>query len=130
MKQISIKEVLDHLSNGVTRTVDSAGYVTEVGSIEEKYDLTKAEIKEMFTHPLLKNKKTKPPKSFTLIDDLTAKETTSTEKSPSYGARPISSPSSGEVEVELPTAASMAQETVSEEVTAQAEPELTQDDLA
>jgi hypothetical protein len=71
MKQISIKEVLNHLNNGVTRTTDTRGYVSEIGSIEEKYELTKAEIKEMFKHPLLLNKKTRPPKSFVLIDDVT-----------------------------------------------------------
>tara|TARA_R110002126_G_scaffold47605_3_gene133353 strand:+ start:5534 stop:5932 length:399 start_codon:yes stop_codon:yes gene_type:complete len=132
MRQISIKEVLDHLGKGVTRTKDGAGYVAELGSIEEKYDLSKTDVKEIFTHPLLKNRKTKPPKSFILIDDVTDQDTTSVaaevpEKPKAYGTRPASSPSTGEVEIVLPTTASIEQESVSEEVIVAVEPSLTQD---
>jgi len=132
MKQISIKEELEHLGNGVTRTKDGAGYVPELGSIEEKFELNKTEVKDIFTHPLLKNRKTKPPKSYILIDDVTAEETTSTAvetpvKAQAYGARPVGSPSKSEVEVVLPTTASVEQESVSEEVIVAVEPELTQD---
>lgn len=130
MREISIREVLNHLENGVTRVKDSAGYDPAIGSIQEKYELSVAEVKEMFQHPLLKNKKTKPPKSFKLIDDVTeAKEATSTAV-PSYGARPAgSSPSRSQEEVSTPTAEN-TQETVSEEVAAEVEVNLTQEDLA
>ena len=56
MKQISIQALLDDLSNGLTRTVSGKGYDSTLGSIEEKYELTKAEVKDIFQHPLLANK--------------------------------------------------------------------------
>lgn len=130
MREISIREVLNHLDNGVTRVTDSAGYDPAIGSIEEKYGLSKAEVKEMFQHPLLKNKKTKPARSFRLIDDVTVpEEATSTQRTPAYGARPASSPSTPEPQTEQPTAEN-TQEAASEEVTAQVEVNLTQEELA
>lgn len=72
MKTISIKGILEDLENGLTRTTTSQGYDEAIGSIETKYELTKAEVKEMFQHELLKNRKTKKAPSFRLIDDVTA----------------------------------------------------------
>lgn len=135
MKNISIREVLNCLENGVTRTTDSKGYKTEIGSIEEKYTLSKSEVKEMFKHPLLANKKTKPPKSFILIDDITeeVKNTTSTSqevpsaKVAEYGSRPASSsPSAVKTEETLPEFKIAENEEVTEVGTAS----LTQGDLA
>tara|TARA_R100000908_G_C3734372_1_gene132744 strand:+ start:437 stop:793 length:357 start_codon:yes stop_codon:yes gene_type:complete len=92
MVEISIKAVLQHLENGVTRTTDSKNYNPELRSIEEIYELSKADVREMFKHPLLMNKKTKPPRAFTLIDDLTAEleaaQAAQQAATPSYGARP------------------------------------------
>lgn len=130
MKEISIREVLAHLENGVTRVKDAAGYNPEIGSIEEIYDLSVSDVKEMFKHPLLKNKKTRPGRSFRLVDDVTSQETTSTAPTPSYGARPAgSSPSTPQPQSEQPTAEN-TQETASEEVAAEVEVNLSQEELA
>jgi hypothetical protein len=131
MRDISIKEILTFLDNGVTRTTDSVGYDPSLGSIEEKYSLTKAQVRDMFQHALLKNKKTKPAASFRLVDDVTVKSTTPTSTTPSYGARPASSsPSIPEVEVDLTTAENRPQEPVVEEVISQSNGESPQDSLA
>lgn len=131
MRDISIKEVLTFLENGVTRATDSVGYDPQIGSIEEKYSLTKAEVRDIFQHPLLKNKKTRQAASYRLIDDVTVKSTTSTSTVPSYGARPSSSsPSMPEIEVDLTTAENIPKEAVVEEVISQSNGELQQDDLA
>lgn len=96
MKEISIAGLLEDLSNGLTRTKDGKGYNATLGSIEEKYDLSKAEVKDIFKHPLLANKKTKAPRTFRLVDDVTPSENT-TERvtsvlpEPAYGARPETS---------------------------------------
>lgn len=92
MKEISIAGLLEDLSNGLTRTKDGKGYNATLGSIEEKYSLTKAEVKDIFKHPLLANKKTRPPRTFVLIDDVTPSENTSERATaPAYGARPETS---------------------------------------
>lgn len=53
--------LLEDLKNGLTRE-----------DIAEKYGLTKADVKRVFQHPKLKNKKTIKPKedNFILIDDI------------------------------------------------------------
>ena len=104
MKQISIKGILDDLTNGLTRTVDGKGYNSELGSIEQKYELSKSDVKEIFKHPLLANKKTKLPRSFVLVDDVTASKTITLdditlddeeffESKAAYGAKPQNSTS-------------------------------------
>tara|TARA_B110000259_G_C14030841_1_gene406599 strand:+ start:768 stop:1115 length:348 start_codon:yes stop_codon:yes gene_type:complete len=92
MKQISIQALLDDLSNGLTRTVSGKGYDSTLGSIEEKYELTKAEVKDIFQHPLLANKKTKAPKSFVLVDDVTS-NVEAPIATPAYGAQSGITPS-------------------------------------
>lgn len=59
--QITISSVLEDLNNGVTRV-----------QIQQKYDLTARELKHLFQHPKLKNKKTKPKfePSFEIVDDV------------------------------------------------------------
>lgn len=71
MKEIKISEILNLLENGVTRYSDSPEHDPQVGSIEERYGLSKQEVKRMFEHPLLAGKKTKKAPSFRLIDDVT-----------------------------------------------------------
>ena len=99
MKQISIKGILDDLTNGLTRTVDGKGYNSELGSIEQKYELSKSDVKEIFKHPLLANKKTKLPRAFVLVDDVTASKTITLdaeeffESKAAYGAKPQNSTS-------------------------------------
>lgn len=60
--QITVSSVLQDLKDGLTRE-----------AIAVKYHLPKSEVKNMFQHPLLKNKKTITPKQprFILIDDVT-----------------------------------------------------------
>tara|TARA_R100001463_G_scaffold60026_2_gene112372 strand:+ start:215 stop:571 length:357 start_codon:yes stop_codon:yes gene_type:complete len=101
MKEISIAGLLEDLSNGLTRTKEGKGYNATLGSIEEKYELTKAEVKDIFKHPLLANKKTKAPRTFLLVDDVTPSESNT---APAYGARPETSNT-------LPTAAAQLTET-------------------
>lgn len=130
MKRISIKEVLNHLENGVTRTTDSKMYNPELRSIEEIYELSKSDVREMFKHPLLMNKKTKPPRAFMLVDDTqeTAQtleaESTNVPVAMTYGARPASStPSEADIPVNLSETqqATESEEVIAEEVSAEAQ---------
>jgi len=57
---IGIKQVLQHLEDGLTRD-----------EIAELYSITKAECKAMFKHPQLLGKKTKKKPSFRLVEDAT-----------------------------------------------------------
>jgi len=130
MKELSIKEILNFLDNGVTRTTESVGYDPNIGSIEEKFELTKTDVKLIFQHPLLKNKKTKQPAAFILVDDVTENKTTPILPVKAYGARPVgSSPSTPEIDVNLTSTENTLKESVSEEVTSP-NGNLTQDDLA
>lgn len=58
--QLTVQGVLEDLQNGLTRE-----------DIGEKYGLNKAEVKRVFQHPKLKNKKTIKPREerFILIDE-------------------------------------------------------------
>lgn len=77
---INVTEVLELLHNGYTRTPDSAGYDAEIGSIQEYYGITdtemmtaEAQLRTLFQHPKLKNKKTRKVKKyvlpFNIVDD-------------------------------------------------------------
>lgn len=69
--KITISQIKADLQNGYTRKINSINYNPEIGSIEEKYNLSKADVDELFKHPILKKLKTIVPKvpSFILIDD-------------------------------------------------------------
>ena len=71
MSTLKVSEILNHLSNGVTRSKTSKNYNPEYGSLTEKYDVSAREVDEWFKHPALKGKKTKQPfkAKFTIIDD-------------------------------------------------------------
>lgn len=63
--QIKISEILNDLTNGQTRQ-----------QIKEKYNLSTAQLKSVFAHPLLKGRKTKkvePP--IDLVDDISIQDT-------------------------------------------------------
>jgi len=68
---ISLSGVLADLENGITRKEGDKGYNPELGSIQEKYSITKSDVDELFKHPALKGKKVKTPKkvSFVIVDD-------------------------------------------------------------
>lgn len=69
--QVSISEVKELLERGYTRTKTAKGYNSEIGSIEEYYNLPSTQVTEMFKHPSLKGIKTKKvvEQMFELVDD-------------------------------------------------------------
>lgn len=87
--KVSIRGVIEDLSNGVTRCKGDAGYVTELGSIQEKYGLNKSQITRMFKHPRLKGRRvhTQVEDPFELIDDVGDEVITTS----SYGERSATS---------------------------------------
>ncbi len=59
--QLKISEILNDLTNGQTRQ-----------QIKEKYNLSTAQLKSVFNHPLLKGRKTKKVEQpIDLLDDVT-----------------------------------------------------------
>jgi hypothetical protein len=67
--QITISSVLNDLSNSMTRE-----------EIRDKYSLTNAQLKQVFSHPQLKGRKTKQVNVlFELVDDVTKVETVELE---------------------------------------------------
>jgi len=70
-KQIKISEILEYLAKGYTRLKVDKNYDPKVGSIQEKYELNRSQIAELFKHPKLKGRKTISPKlsSFEIVDD-------------------------------------------------------------
>lgn len=63
--QIKISEILNDLTNGQTRQ-----------QIKEKYNLSTAQLKSVFSHPLLKGRKTKKVEQpIDLVDDISTQET-------------------------------------------------------
>lgn len=73
---IKLSDILTDLQNGLTRTKNSSGYNSTIGSIEEKYDLNKRDVSELFKHPALFKKRTifKKESSFIIEDDITSNE--------------------------------------------------------
>src|SRR6218665_490738 len=71
--ELSISNLINDLKNGITRCKDDLGYDASRGSVEEKYGLTKAEVKEIFKEPKLVGLKVRVPKEsrYKLIDDTT-----------------------------------------------------------
>lgn len=59
MTEIKISEVLELIENYYTRE-----------EIAEHYGITMAECRQVFQHPLLKGKRTRPKPTFKLIDDI------------------------------------------------------------
>lgn len=70
-RRILISEILRELSGGTTKKKSSSGYVAEIGSIEEKYELSINQVDELFRHPALKKAKTKIAPPFIVVDDVT-----------------------------------------------------------
>lgn len=74
--QIKVTDVLNMLTQGYTRTNDNKKFNPEIGSIQDHYGLTVAEIKHLFTHPLLVGRKTITPVeySFEIVEEEVAEE--------------------------------------------------------
>ncbi len=72
---IIVSQLISDLNNGITRLKGDTGYNPELGSIEEKYGITKTDVKEIFKHPQLKNLriKTSATVNYVLEDDVTPK---------------------------------------------------------
>jgi hypothetical protein len=68
---ISLSSVIADLHNGVTRYKKDPNYNPELGSIEEKYNLSATHVKELFKHSKLVGIRVKPLKeaAFTIVDD-------------------------------------------------------------
>ncbi len=68
-----ISTFLDMLSRGYTRTTKEKAYDASIGTIQDHFNLSKEDMKVIFSHPSLKGKKTKQVRKstplFTLIDD-------------------------------------------------------------
>jgi hypothetical protein len=68
-----ISTFLDMLSRGYTRTTKEKAYDASIGTIQDHFNLSKEDMKIIFSHPSLKGKKTKQVRKstplFTLIDD-------------------------------------------------------------
>ena len=69
MKNIKISEILDDLTRGLARSPKHGGYKPEVGSIQEKYNLTTKELNYLFKHEKLKNTRAGLPVGITIEDD-------------------------------------------------------------
>jgi len=80
--EIKISDILKYLQEGYTRTKAEKNYDPEIGSIQEKYDLNKSQIFELFRHEKLKGRKTIVQKvpAFVLIDDTGEEELTAVEE--------------------------------------------------
>ncbi len=59
---ISINDVIGLLHSGFTRRIGDNNYNAEIGSIQERYDLTTEEVVDLFKDPRLKNQKVIVPK--------------------------------------------------------------------
>ena len=72
---IVLSQLISDLNNGITRCKGDTGYNAELGSIEEKYGISKNDVKEIFKHPQLKNLriKTSSTPNYVLQDDVTPK---------------------------------------------------------
>lgn len=68
---LTITQIMADLKNGLTRKKGDINYSEERGSIEEKYNLSKSDVVELFKHSALRNLKTHVPKkpNFILQDD-------------------------------------------------------------
>ena len=88
--KISLRSVIEDLGNGVTRCKGDAGYDATLGSIQEKYDLNKTQVKELFKHDQLKGRRVhvKVVPAFELIDDLEEGEVITNSR---YGEQSASS---------------------------------------
>lgn len=75
--KIKISDILQYLQEGYTRTKGEKNYDPEIGSIQEKYDLNKSQIFELFKHEKLKGRKTivKKIPAFVILDDTVEDDT-------------------------------------------------------
>jgi hypothetical protein len=74
---LKVTGIMADLKNGLTRRTSDLNYNPEIGSIEEKYGLSKSDVTELFRHPALRNLKTIVPKkpNFILEDDTVTNNT-------------------------------------------------------
>jgi len=87
-KELKISELVEALQTGITRLKGDPGYTPERGSIEEKYNLTKTEVKTIFKHKKLLGLKFRAFKtvSYIIVDDVEGQP----ETVPGYGDKTAS----------------------------------------
>jgi len=70
-KIISISEIITLMGSGYTRTNTARNYNSEIGCIQDYYDLPKDQVRLLFEHPKLVSVKTTKviAPTFTLVDD-------------------------------------------------------------
>jgi hypothetical protein len=67
---VNLRDVIEKMKMGYTRTPDTKGYDKTIGSIKEHYRMSNAQINELYKHPKLKYAKTSFKKSTVkVIDD-------------------------------------------------------------
>lgn len=69
MQNIKISEILEDLTRGLARSPKHGGYKPEVGSIQEKYNLTTKELNYLFKHEKLKNTRAGQAVNIVIEDD-------------------------------------------------------------
>ena len=74
MQDIKISQILDDLTRGLTRSPKSTGYNSEIGSIQEKYNLTNKEVNYLFKNEKLKGARVGQPVRINIIDDTEKKD--------------------------------------------------------
>jgi len=67
--EVSISDIQNWLDKGVTRCIDDPGYRADLESIQEKYSLTKTEVKALFQDERLKGLRTNRASRIIIIED-------------------------------------------------------------
>jgi hypothetical protein len=97
---VSIGDIKGWLKIGVTRRIGDPSYNAEIGSVQEKYNMSKAEVAALFQDERLKGLKVSTPKPSRIIiaEDLVE----STEEAPSTGGDHIGSSTTADNGVDIP----------------------------
>jgi len=99
---IILSQLISDLNNGITRCKGDTGYNPELGSIEEKYGISKADVKEIFKHPQLKNLRIKTNvTNYVLQDDVTPKVEEKTTDSSDSSTSTSTTPANAETKKEV-----------------------------
>jgi hypothetical protein len=89
---IRVSEIKDLLSKGVTRTTEDKHYNPSIGSFEEKFGVSAADVNNLFKrNPVLKGLRVTPyvEPVFNLVDDTTAEEVLNEEEQVQAQIHPI-----------------------------------------
>jgi hypothetical protein len=107
---VSIADIKAWLKTGVTRRVGDPSYNAEIGSVQEKYNMSKAEVTALFQDSRLKGLKVSSPKPSRIIiaedilpveDVIPRSEPTLMSESFHQGSTTMSTPNYGDHNVDL-----------------------------